>query len=196
MINAKIGIQIDLGKRVDLYFISPMRELVCIKIQHEKIQKILNYSSIGIKEDIISILEYLNNKEIAIHCGYDYYMEEEYMQVCELEEMGSIEKYPGEIRLVGRSEILLDNINSDKNRLIRKIGEYIDNNKYLYIHDELHKIDFMTNPITNYSNLIILKESSKNKITKEYLLDYLENFKDFKVKHYYIDDKSFKIFIK
>lgn len=191
-----ISNEINLGKRVDLYFKSPIGELVCVKIQHKEIQKILNYSSIGIKEDIISILEYLNDKEIAIHCGYDNYMQEEHMQVCELEEMGSIEKYPGEIRLIGRSEILLDNINSDKNRLINKIKNYIDNNKSLYIHDELHEIDFMTNPITNYSNLIMHKESSKNKITKEYLLNYLENFKDFKVKYYYIDNNSFKIFIK
>lgn len=188
MINSKIGIQIDLGKRVDLYFISPIRELVCVKIQHEKIQKILNYSSIGIEEDIISILKYLNDKEIVIHNGYDYYMQEDYMMVCQIDE-SNIDRFPNNIKIMGNYEIFLYNINSDKERLINKIKYYLDNNKEICINDNLRGVIFFNHK----DKLLVKKNNEFNECTKKEIINYLNNLEEFTIKSYYINDNEFGI---
>lgn len=188
MISKEIIDAINLGKRVDIYLKSPIGELVCVKIKFGMIQKILNYSSIGIKEDIVSILEYLNDKEIVVHNGYDYYMEEDYMMICQIDET-NIDRFPNNIKIMGQYDIFLYNINSDKERLINKIKYYLDNNKEICINDNLRGVIFFNHK----DKLLVKKNNEFNECTKEKIINYLSNLEEFTIKSYYINDNEFGI---
>lgn len=188
MISKEIRDAINLGKRVDIYLKSPIGELVCLKIKFGIIEKILNYSSIGIKEDIVSILEYLSDKEIVVHNGYDYYMEEDYMMVCQLDE-SNIDRFPNKIKIMGNYDIFLYNINSDKERLIDKIKYYLDNNKEICINDNLRGVIFLK----HHNNLLMKKKDKFQSCTKEYIVEYLNSLEEFTIKSYYINDNEFGI---
>ena len=188
MISKEIRDAINLGKRVDIYLKSPIGELVCIKIKFGMIQKILNYSSIGIKDNVVSILEYLNDKEIVVHNGYDYYIEEDYMMICQLDE-SNIDRFPNKIKIMGQYDIFLYNINSDKDRLINKIKYYLDNNKEICINDNLRGVIFF-----NHKDKLLVKKNNKfNECTKEEIINYLNNLEEFTIKSYYINDNEFGI---
>lgn len=184
----KISKEINLGKRVDIYLKSPIGELVCVKIKFGLIEKVIHYSSIGIQENIVSILDYLKDKELLMHRGYDLYMQEDYIMVCQLDE-SNIERFPNNVKLMGQYEIFLYNINSDKERLINKIKYYLDNNKEICINDNLRSVIFLK----HHNNLLMKKKDKFQSCTKEYIVEYLNNLEEFTIKSYYINDNEFGI---
>lgn len=184
----KISREINLGKRVDIYLKSPIGELVCVKIKFGLIEKVIHYSSIGIQENIVSILDYLKDKELLMHRGYDLYMQEDYMMICQLDE-SNIDRFPNKIKIMGQYDIFLYNINSDKDRLINKIKYYLDNNKEICINDNLRGVIFFNHK----DKLLVKKNNEFNECTKEEIVNYLNSLEEFTIKSYYINDNEFGI---
>lgn len=184
----KISKEINLGKRVDIYLKSPIGELVCVKIKFGLIEKVIHYSSIGIQENIVSILDYLKDKELLMHRGYDLYMQEEYIMVCQLDELDT-DRFPNNIKLMGQYDIFLYNINSNKNRLIGRIKDYLNGNKEICINDNLRSVIFFNHK----DKLLVKKNNEFNECTKEQIVNYINNLEEFTIKSYYINDNEFGI---
>ena len=123
-----------------------------------------------------------------MHKGYELAMQFTYIMVCQLDELDT-DRFPNNIKLMGQYDIFLYNINSNKDRLIGRIKDYLNNNKEICINDNLRGVIFLK----HRNNLLMKKKDKFQSCTKEYIVEYINNLEEFTIKSYYINDNEFGI---